>query len=71
MIFKMRKKQARIWSWLKYSGASISLTLNPCHWRFGVKFVRDQDLWAGPNERTWILSFLFITLRLWVDDGSW
>lgn len=58
--------------WLTYSGASVIITVNPLHWRLvpqaGREFVGE---WAGPNERTWYVSWLFLTLRLWIDDGSW
>jgi len=58
--------------WIKYSGASIVLTLNPLHWRWvpqaGQVFTHE---WAAPNERTWAASWLFLTIRVWIDDGSW
>ncbi len=58
--------------WLTYSGASVILTVNPAHWcwvpKAGQVFT---DEWAGPNERTWSASWLFLTVRLWIDDGSW
>ena len=58
--------------WLRYSGASVAITFNPLHWAWmpqaGVAF---QDEWAGPNERNYYARFLFITLRVWTDDGSW
>lgn len=59
-------------NWLKYSGASISFTVNPLHWAWvpqaGRAFV---DEWAGPNERSWYTRCLFVTVRFWIDDGSW
>jgi hypothetical protein len=59
-------------SWLRYSGASIAVTLNPLHWAWiplgGRMFTTE---WAGPNERTWYVRFLFVTIRVWIDDGSW
>ena len=59
-------------NWLKYSGASVILTLNPLHWRYvpkgGRAFVGE---WAGPNERSWYVSWLFLTVRFWVDNGDW
>jgi hypothetical protein len=27
--------------------------------------------WAGPNERGWYAKFLFVTVGVWIDDGSW
>jgi hypothetical protein len=57
-------------NWLRYSGASIIISLNPLHWRVMPWARREfNDEWAGPNERTYSLSFLFLTLRVWVDNG--
>jgi hypothetical protein len=58
--------------WLTYSGASVIITVNPLHWRYVPQAGRAfEGEWAGPNERTWYASWLFLTLRLWIDDGSW
>jgi hypothetical protein len=32
---------------------------------------RERSDLPGPNERTWALGFLGITVRIWIDDGSW
>ena len=59
-------------NWLKYSGASVSLTLNPLHWAWVPQAGRTfRDEWAGPNERSWYARCLFVTVRVWIDDGSW
>ena len=55
--------------YLKYSGASISVTLNPYHWAW-IPIVRKEQ------EMTWetdafVASILFLTIRIWIDDGSW
>lgn len=59
-------------NWIRYSGASIALTLNPLHWTYcpqaGKAFTGE---WAGPNERSYYASCLFLTVRVWIDDGSW
>jgi hypothetical protein len=58
--------------WLRYSGASVAVTFNPLHWswvpRAGHAFA---DEWAGPNESNYYARFLFVTVRVWIDDGSW
>lgn len=58
--------------WLRFSGLSVIITVNPFHWRYvpngGRAFV---DEWVGPNERTYYASWLFLTVRFWIDDGSW
>ena len=61
-----------MYKWLRYSGASVAVTLNPLHWAWTPQGGRAfTDEWAGPNERTWSVRFLFVTVRLWIDDGSW
>jgi hypothetical protein len=58
--------------WLRYSGMSVTITVNPLHWRrvprIGPTFI---DEWVGPHERAYIASWLFLTVRIWIDDGSW
>jgi hypothetical protein len=58
--------------WLTYSGLSVIITFNPLHWRWmpagGEAF---RDVWASPNERSYYAGWLFLTVRLWIDDGSW
>ena len=58
--------------WLRYSGISISLTVNPAHWSWWPQIQNEPlDTWIGPNEHRFYLSWLMITLRAWIDDGSW
>ena len=57
--------------WIKYSGASIVLTLNPIHWSLVPRAYKAYNEWAGPNEWTGSVSWLFLTVRIWIDDGSW
>ena len=57
--------------WLRYSGASISFTVNPAHWSWMPWYRRDRNEWAGPNEWTASCGVLFITIRVWIDNGSW
>ena len=58
--------------WLRYSGACVIITVNPAHWRW-VPQAREAfiDEWVGPHERAWCVSWLFLTVRVWIDDGSW
>ena len=68
----MATQDRGIMNWLKYSGASVSVTLNPFHWFWTPRIGREPlGDWAGPNEHTVSLSILFLTLRVWIDDGSW
>jgi hypothetical protein len=59
-------------NWIKYSGASISITVNPYHWRW-TPVAREAfiDEWVGPYERSWYIAWLFLTVRIWIDNGSW
>jgi hypothetical protein len=58
--------------WLRYSGAAISITVNPWHWRWIPQIQNEPlDSWIGPNERRFYIAWLMLTVRIWTDDGSW
>jgi len=58
--------------WIRYSGASVIVTLNPLHWSLVPRGRREyNDGWPSPNERTWSVGWLFVTMRFWVDNGDW
>jgi hypothetical protein len=57
--------------WLRFSGISVIITVNPFHWSKRPWANRFQDEWAGPKERTVSFGWLFLTVRAWKDDGSW
>ena len=58
--------------WLRYSGAAVTLVLNPCHWIVIPRVYQEPgDAWLGPNERTWRAAWLMFSVRIWIDDGSW
>ena len=58
--------------YLRYSGASLSVTLNPAHWAWLPQIQNEPlDTWIGPNEHRFYFSWFMITLRAWIDDGSW
>jgi hypothetical protein len=59
-------------NWLRYSGACVTLTLNPWHWVWLPRAYRESNReWPVGLCRTWRASWLFLTLRIWIDDGSW
>ena len=58
-------------NWLRYSGISVTISLNPLWWRLLPWWRRDTNEWAGPHEWTGSCGFLFLTIRIWIDDGSW
>jgi hypothetical protein len=57
-----------LWNWIKYSGATITLKLNPLHWRFSCKFIALNEAWETDH---FLLELFPITIRVWFDDGSW
>jgi hypothetical protein len=57
--------------WLTYSGIAIIITLNPAHWRFVPWARKEVNEWGGPNEWTGVCGFLFLSIRVWIDNGSW
>jgi len=58
--------------WVKYSGASVSITLNPLHWRW-IPVARNESNidWPSPNESTYMVAWLCLTVRAWTDNGDW
>ena len=64
-------QQSRPIDWLRYSGASVTITLNPLHWKLVPTLYKEYDGWLGPNERTWRMAWLMLGLRVWIDNGSW
>ena len=58
--------------WLRYSGVTVSITANPFHWSWIPQIQNEPlDTWIGPNERRFYVSWLMLTVRVWIDDGSW
>jgi hypothetical protein len=46
------------------------MTVNPCHWAWVPVFSYGQeDAWE--NTETLRISILFLTVRIWIDNGSW
>ena len=60
-----------MYKWLRYSGISVIISLNPLWWKVLPWFRQEVNEWAGPRERTYSISWLFLTVRIWLDDGSW
>jgi hypothetical protein len=58
--------------WLRYSGFSVIIVGNPVHWSVLPWWRREaNDGWPSPNERTYSVGWMFLILRMWIDDGSW
>ena len=61
-----------IYKWLRYSGASMIVKVNPLHWSLRPWAREERSLeWPVPNERTWSVGWLFVTVRIWIDNGDW
>lgn len=58
--------------WLQHSGICAIITVNPLHWRLVPHAGREyNDGWPSPNEQAWRVCWLFLTIKIWIDDGSW
>ena len=57
--------------YLRYSGASIIFQLNPLHWKVFPWFRNETNTEWGSAEHTYSLTFLFLTGRIWIDNGDW
>ena len=57
--------------WIKHSGLAIIFTLNPLHWPLFPQAQKDYNEWCGPNEWSGSVRWLCLTIRVWIDDGSW
>ena len=59
--------------WLRYSGATVAVTVNPWHWSWWPRTSAEPEdiFWSGPNHRNVKITVQFLTLRIWIDDGSW
>jgi len=68
----MAIKNSRYLDWLRYSGVSVIIVLNPLHWRLVPHAMREYNNgWPSPNERCWSVAWLCLTIRGWVDNGAW
>jgi len=61
-----------IYKWLRYSGIAVIVQGNPLHWSVVPWAREERNLeWPTPNERTCALGWLFVTVRIWIDNGDW
>ena len=58
----------RLFKYLYHSNLSLSVLLNPFHWRFGASLSKDK---AGGARFAFSLQILPIHLMLFIDDGDW
>lgn len=67
----MASKVHRFGQYLRYSGASIILALNPLWWKVLPWARNETTAEFGEAERTYAFGFLGLTVRIWIDCGDW
>jgi hypothetical protein len=55
--------------WLRYSGITLGMTVNPFHWAFGGHLIKPTDM--DPSQYGFYVSLGFVWLRIWIDNGDW
>lgn len=58
----------KIFNYLKYSGCNVIIKFNPYHWRINLSYNKTNEVW---EQDTLVIELLPITIRIWIDDGSW
>lgn len=59
-------------NWLRHSGVLITLTLNPFQWRWRPRAYKENNReWPEGLLRSYRVAWLFLNIRLWIDNGSW
>ena len=61
----------RILDYLKYSGLTVTIVLNPFHWSWIPKMSPILDTITDGEMDGTMFSFLFIRISCWVDNGDW
>jgi hypothetical protein len=50
----------------------MTIVFNPLYWHLIPYLGKDSnEVWAGPREHTWRFTWIMLTVRVWIDDGSW
>lgn len=65
------RRAVRLLTWIRYSGARIGLTVNPCQWAWIPRAYVVHDIWCGPRYRGVHVAWLMVDARFWIDDASW
>jgi len=55
--------------WLRYSGITLGMSLNPYHWTFTAHCIKPTDM--DPCQYGFYVSLGFVWLRVWIDNGDW
>lgn len=57
-----------ILDYFRFSEIVFIFCLNPFNWRFVPRYFKNTE-WR--KDRDYTISFLFLTIRVSIDDGSW
>ena len=68
---KIGDSNSSIFNYLRYSGISVILALNPLWWKVLPWWRNETTAEFGAAERTYACGFLGVTIRIWIDDGQW
>ena len=60
-----------LYNYLKYSGVSVIISLNPFQCRYLPWFRNESNNEWGSSEYTYAFGFLALTIRFWIDNGEW
>lgn len=52
----------------RYSGAVVTLIINPLYWKIYPWVGRSYDFYDKPRYE---FKFLFIAITVWFDNGDW
>lgn len=58
-------------NYLRYSGASVIISINPLHWSLRPFYRNEHSNEWEMADKQWSVGWLFLTVRVWIDDGRW
>jgi hypothetical protein len=62
----------RLTKWLRYSGASVTITVNPFHWQWIPRAYKENNLeWPEGMRQSYRAWWLFLSIEFWIDNGEW
>ena len=67
----MAGKIHRLGRYLRYSGISVIIAVNPLWWKVLPWWRNETTQEFGSAEHTWAVGFLGVTVRIWIDCGDW
>jgi hypothetical protein len=64
------RESHKLFRYLRYSGAVVTFRLNPFHWEWVPKITAEDEL-LNEKDKVYSFLFLFLLIRVWLDDGQW